>query len=152
MTEPSDVAVGVTDLEEFARGVPGAALPLVVVRRPVETTTALVVPEDAGVSGEIVVEYTNGARRLTATKIAEDWKSVARWCIPGQPWTERTTVQTARAWTAGDVPEGEVVYYSKDGLPYSWDTAKTKRSTILNFANDTNAHALLVLPTLDVSP
>jgi hypothetical protein len=65
---------------------------------------------------EVVVEYETQYEPLLmlhqpgAAVISE---SVRRWCIPGEPWHERTT-QRVRRWDAASVPETGVpvvVYY-----------------------------------------
>jgi hypothetical protein len=143
----------------------GAAPPLVVVRRPVETTTALRTPRGEGVRAEVhvCVEYTSGKFFMQAAEALSEYitdvpsHDVVRWCVPGQPWVERTTVQTARAWTAGDVPEGVKVYNHamKGGNDDYWHTIHDSHSAefCAERLNAAGAAFCYILPaTLDVSP
>jgi hypothetical protein len=131
-------------------------IPVRVIRRPVETAEALVVPED----GWYARQYADGWALPTPMSAGEfahpEVQAIRRWNAEDGTLShqrERTATTTARAWTAGDVPEGDVIVcgaipdsphirYSCTFRVPRWDVAET--------ANRYDATHILVLPaTLD---
>ena len=85
----------------------------VVVKRPVRTVTKLRTPAEEGVadSRSVNVEWSQiasmgvGLCLRNAGEVTAYINFVLRWCVPGQPWVERTEVQKPASWTEDTLPE-----------------------------------------------
>ena len=85
----------------------------VVVTRPVRTVTKLRTPAEEGVadSRSVNVEWSQiasmgvGLCLRNAGEVTAYINFVLRWCVPGQPWVERTEVQKPASWTEDTLPE-----------------------------------------------
>jgi hypothetical protein len=89
-----------------------------VVRRKTTTVSALKTPKECGVADRTYIVYENRHQNSYYFPAAE-WMDTsaehgARWCVPGQPWVERTTTEVPQAWTEEMVP--------KDGQLFVWVT------------------------------
>ena len=121
-------------------------IPVRVIRRPTETVSALVVPEDGlyarrfddGSVGPISFHYNEGERPTPDTAAIRRIDTDAP-----TTWIERTTTQQPRAWQAGDVPKGVIVTYALGAHAYF---ATYPRADIAVFLNRQNAPYILVLP------
>jgi len=131
-------------------------IPVRVIRRPVETVSTIKTPKECGVrdTEKVVVEYDMGKQQLREAALVNSYMTsglpndAERWCIPGQPWTNRTTVETARAWTGADIPDGVVFTRQSNGcVGESW-AADTDRSLVARDLNDFGTAVCYVMPTL----
>jgi hypothetical protein len=150
----ADSSVVVT---ETAAGI--QTVPVAIVRRPVETTTALPMPWDRGVSRSTIIvaqcEPDMPCRLITAEQLST-YEAPVRWCLPGQAWVERTPVQTARAWTAGDCEAcvgQRVMTVSDENVTNAdhWKEGETAEHIATCFT-DWGIEWYVVVPTLEVSP
>jgi hypothetical protein len=150
----ADSSVVVT---ETAAGI--QTVPVAIVRRPVETTTALPMPWDRGVSRSTIIvaqcEPDMPCRLITAEQLST-YEAPVRWCLPGQAWVERTPVQTARAWTAGDCEAcvgQRVMTVSDENVTNAdhWKEGETAEHIATCFTG-WGIEWYVVVPTLEVSP
>ena len=122
----------------------------VVVKRPTKTVSTLVVPED----GTYWCEYQSGWSQydrgaIQAMKAGTEPKHFVariRRIDTDAPttWITRTEVQELD-WTAADVPAGHLAYF--DGKMWSTIHADTPRHKRVQWLNDGDAVALIVLPS-----
>jgi len=129
----------------------GAALPLVVVRRPVERPSAFLAAPSAGlyVKRSQDGEISGPVRLPEGCLVGRSVAAICRVDTDAPTWIERPAEST-NPWTEADVPSGHLAYFTgKMWATIHADTPAYKRAEWLN-RND--AVALCVLPTLDVSP
>ena len=124
-------------------------IPVRVIRRPTETVSALVVPED-GVylhrSGMNPHDFPPSSLRYhkKGDTVHTDYGAIRRIDTDAPTtWIERTETQQPRAWQAGDVPKGVIVTYALGAHAYF---ATYPRADIAVFLNRQDAPYILVLP------
>jgi hypothetical protein len=145
-------------LPQFAKGENSAiteignpdTIPVRVVRRPVERPSAFLAAPSAGLylkrsqDGEI-----SGPVRLPeGCIVGRSAAAICRVDTDAPTWIERTTVQTARAWTEEDIGDGAIVAWFPSGAVETYPSGH--RDDAVVWLNKHNAHAIAVLP--EVSP
>jgi hypothetical protein len=141
-----------TVAEELNRTLRARAVPAVgrVVPRPVREVSQLVVPEKMGLTrtDRVVIDAPLlGLKVVTLSQVEWGKADVTRWCIPGQPWIERTTTREPRAWEEADLPPLDTgVSAYKDGQLMAAFGPRSRRSYITQEINAQGIDALVVLP------
>ena len=128
-----------------ARAATTDTIPVRVIRRPTETVSTLVVPEDGQYVRKVHDDVANGFHFYPAGYANEPSVTAIRRIDTDEPtrWIERTTTQQPRAWQAGDVPDGVIVTYALGAYAYF---ATYPRADIAVFLNRQDAPYILVLP------
>jgi hypothetical protein len=123
-------------------------IPVRVIRRPVETTTALVVPE-TGWYAERYVDGTMGGPFYYPADSAnpDDTCAAIRRIDTDAPttWIERGATTTARAWTAEMIPEGVCALY-RGGAIVDYFGVGSKRETVAIYATRKDIDTIAILP------
>jgi hypothetical protein len=130
-------------------------IPVTVVRRPVETGASIADPRNQNDEAvQLFCETVNGDRFVTTAGQWPPQRECARWSADGVTWHRRTTVQTARAWTAGDVPEarGHVLGFVGEQLLRCGNPRESREELAKQFNRMGCTHIVILPATLDVSP